>query len=91
MARMGVNPMQGLGANPMGGFLGQQQLPPQVAALAPTRQSLEAQVSVIVAAKLKSFLSLSFAVFFSVATARGDGIRQPGSKHTGADSYWRQR
>jgi hypothetical protein len=45
MARMGVNPMQGLGANPMGSFLGQQQLPPQVAALAPTRQSLEAQVS----------------------------------------------
>jgi hypothetical protein len=56
MARMGVNPMQGLGANPMGGFLGQQQLPPQVAALAPTRQSLEAQVSVIVGTRLKSFI-----------------------------------
>ncbi len=39
--------MQGMGVNPMasmGQFAGQQQLPPQLAAHAPTRQNLEQQV-----------------------------------------------
>ncbi len=47
MAGLGINPMQGMGVNPMasmGQFAGQQQLPPQLAALAPTRQNLEQQV-----------------------------------------------
>jgi hypothetical protein len=47
MAGMGIDPMQAFGGgNPMAamGQYGGQQLTPQVAALAPTRQSLEQQV-----------------------------------------------
>jgi hypothetical protein len=47
MAGMGVNPIQGSGAHPIGAFLGQQQPPPQAAALVPTPYSPESQVSAI--------------------------------------------
>ncbi len=47
MAGMGVNLTQGPGANPIGAFLGQQQPPPQAAALVPTPYNLEAQVGAI--------------------------------------------
>ncbi len=46
MSGLGINPMQGLGANPMASMnpFAAQQLPPQLSALAPTRQNLEQEV-----------------------------------------------
>ena len=57
MAGLGINPMQGVGANPMASmaqFAGQQ-LPPQLASLAPTRQNLEQQVQLFDALELHQY------------------------------------
>ena len=57
-----MNPMQGFGANPMAATGA---LPPQVAALAPTRQNLEQQVISLQIALFSLIPSLFFVQFSS--------------------------
>jgi hypothetical protein len=68
MAGLGINPTP-----PMGAFPGQQ-LPPQLASLAPTRQNLEQQVELFEDFVTLLFQLMLFTVRVPAAAARGNGV-----------------